>query len=169
MVAPAPEPAQDEEAATAAAVQVSETVAVDETSRHAFDLFVSYASEDRSIVEELVGVLEKRNLKVWWDKGQITLGDRLSAKIDEGLRSSRYGVVIISHSFIAKNWPENELRSMINRSISKDEKVILPVLVGLTHDQIAAHYPLITDTVTTVFDGNFNRLADEITAAIRHG
>ena len=54
MVAPAPEPAQDEEAATAAAVQVSETVAVDETSRHAFDLFVSYASEDRSIVEELV-------------------------------------------------------------------------------------------------------------------
>lgn len=169
VVAPAPEPVQDEEAATAAAVQVLETVAVDETSRHAFDLFISYASEDRSTVEGLVRVLEGRNLTVWWDKGQITLGDRLSAKIDEGLRNSRYGVVIISASFIAKHWPESELRSMINRSISKGEKVILPVRVNLTHDQIAARYPLIADIVTTEFDGNFNRLADEITIAIRHG
>ncbi len=166
VVAPAPEPVQDEGAATAAAVQVPETVAVDETSRHAFDLFISYASEDRSIVEGLVKVLAGHNLKVWWDKGQITLGDRLSAKIDEGLRNSRYGVVIISAYFIAKHWPESELRSMINRSTSSGEKVILPVLLGLTHDQFAEHYPLIADTVTTQFDGDIDRLANEISTAI---
>ena len=166
VVAPAPEPVQDEDAATAAAAEVPETAAVNKTSRHAFDLFICYASEDRSAVEGLVAVLEGHGLKVWWDKGQITLGDRLSAKIDEGLRNSRYGVVIISGSFIAKPWPESELRSMINRSTSSGEKVILPVLLGLTHDQVAAHYPLIADIVTTQFDGDLERLADEISTAI---
>ena len=43
---------------------------------------------------------------------------------------------------------------------------ILPVLVGLTHEQIAGHYPLVADIVTTAFDGDFGRLADEIAAAI---
>ena len=166
VVTPVPEPVQDEEAATSEAAEVPETAAVDETSRHAFDLFICYASEDHSTVEGLVAVLEGRGLKVWWDKGQITLGDRLSAKINEGLRNSRYGVVIISGSFIAKRWPESELRSMIYRSINKCEKVILPVLLNLTHSKFAEHYPLIADTVTTQFDGDFDRLADEILTAI---
>ena len=43
---------------------------------------------------------------------------------------------------------------------------ILPVLVGLTHEQIAGHYPLVADIVTTAFDGDLGRLADEIAAAI---
>lgn len=135
---------------------------------HAFDLFVSYASQDRESVKNLVSVLEERGMRVWWDKGQIKLGDKLSQKIDEGLRSSKYGVVIISSSFVAKHWPENELRSMLNRSISSGEKVILPALLGLTHTQFAEHYPLMADIVTTEFSGDFDQLADEIISAIEH-
>ena len=165
-VAPKPEPVRDEDAPTTAAAEAPENAAVEETARHAFDLFICYASEDRSTVEGLVAVLDGRGLKVWWDKGQVTLGDRLSAKIDEGLSNSRYGVVVISSSSIAKPWPESELRSMINRSISKAEKVILPVLLNLTHSQFAEHYPLIADTVTTQFDDDLDRLADEISTAI---
>lgn len=160
---------QSIQTAGAATAEVPMTIGKDKSSRRAFDLFVSYASEDRSAVQSIVEVLEGRGFKVWWDRGQITLGDKLSAKIDEGLRNSQYGVVIISDSFIAKHWPESELRSMINRSTTSGEKVILPVLLGLTHEQFAERYPLLADTVTTQFDGDVDRLVDEISGAIgRH-
>ena len=136
------------------------------TSHYGFDLFVSYASEDRHTVQVIVSGLEGRGFKVWWDKGQITLGDKLTEKIDEGLRNSRYGVVIISRSFIEKQWPESELRSMINRSTTSGEKVILPVLLGLAHDEFADRYPLLADTVTTEFDGDVDGLVHEISDAI---
>lgn len=133
-----------------------------------FDLFVCYASEDRTFVTDLVAVLERRGLNVWWDQGQITLGDSLSAKIDEGLSKSRYGAVIISNSFFAKSWPESELHSMLNRSISSGEKVILPIRLDLSHEEAAARYELLRDKVSTQFDGNFENLADEISRAIKH-
>ncbi len=95
------------------------------------DFFVSYAGEDRAIVERLVQSLLERNLKVWWDKGQITLGDRLSQKIEEGLRQSRYGLVIVSNSFVKKNWPDTELRALHSRAMRSGQKVILPVLLGM--------------------------------------
>jgi len=40
-----------------------------------FDCFVSYAREDREMVKLLIGALAQREIKVWWDKGQITMGD----------------------------------------------------------------------------------------------
>lgn len=100
------------------------------------------------------------------DQGQITLGDSLTEKIDEGLSNSHYGVVIISKSFIAKPWPEAELRNMLNRSISSGEKVILPIRLGLSHEEAVTNYELLRDKVSTQFKGNFESLADEIAAAI---
>lgn len=138
----------------------------EETLTHEFDIFISYASENQYEVKNLVGVLEARGLRVWWDKGQITLGDRLSAKIDEGLRNSEYGIVLISERFIAKPWPESELRSMISRSTNSGKKVILPVLLNISHDSFAQTYPLMADVVTTQFGDDIDSLADQIFSAI---
>src|SRR5712691_10866616 len=77
-----------------------------------YDCFVSYAGEDRDLVVALVDALQRMKIRIWWDKGQIRLGDRLSQKIDEGLSLSRYGLVIISDSFVAKRWTEAELRAL---------------------------------------------------------
>jgi hypothetical protein len=131
-----------------------------------YDCFVSYASEDRPIVQLLVEALEAKNIDVWWDKGQITLGDRLSEKIDQGLSHSRYGVVIISPSFVVKEWTEAELRALLSRAINRKRKVILPVLVNMNHDKFAASYPLLADIVSTTFNGNMGALVDEIIRAI---
>jgi hypothetical protein len=75
---------------------------------------VSYASEDRQIVKLLAEALAAQRIDVLVEKGQITLGDRLTVKIDEGLSRSRYGLFVISPSFIAKRWPEMEFRALSN-------------------------------------------------------
>ena len=134
--------------------------------RKTYDCFVSYAGEDRPLVEQLVPVLAGLGLNVWWDKGQIRLGDRLSQKIDEGLKLSRYGLAIISGSFVAKRWPEAELRALANRAISSGHRVILPVLIDMDHERFAGEYPLLADIVSTTYKGDLKALADEVIRAI---
>lgn len=131
-----------------------------------FDCFVSYAGEDRAMVRLLIEALMARTIQVWWDKGQITIGDRLSEKIDDGLSRSRYGLVIVSPSFIAKRWPNAEIRALLNRTVQSGQKVILPILVDLNHDQFAATYPLLADIVSTTFNGDIDGLVDEIITAM---
>jgi len=131
-----------------------------------FDFFISYAGEDRAVVAELVPALERKGYAVWWDKGQITIGDRLSQKIDEGLRRSRFGVVIVSRAFIAKRWPDAELRALANRAVNSGHKVVLPVLVGITHNEFAEAYPILGDIVSATFTGDHAALVAEISAAV---
>lgn len=142
-----------------------------ESISHEFDLFICYASENRDMVRSLVEELEHsdiggRPLRVWWDKGQIKLGDSLTRKIEEGLARSRRGVVVISKWFIDKKWPEAELRALQSRRISTGEPVVLPVLVELSHEDLAVAYPLLRDIVSTQFEGDISALAAEIVEAI---
>jgi hypothetical protein len=133
-----------------------------------FDCFVSYASEDRPVVQQIVSALQSRGVSVWWDRGRITLGDVLSKKIDEGLGASRYGLVVVSPTFVGKQWPETELRALHNRAVQSGEKVILPILIELDHAAFARTYPILADIVTATFLGDIESLVGEIVEAIRN-
>ena len=68
--------------------------------RKQWDVFICHASEDKSaVVNPLAKELEKRGLQVWLDSSVLTIGDSLRRKIDEGLGSSRFGVVVLSRAF----------------------------------------------------------------------
>jgi len=71
-----------------------------------YDIFISHASEDKDdIVRPLVSELKRLDFKVWYDESALKVGDSLRRSIDKGLTNSRYGAVILSPSFFAKNWP----------------------------------------------------------------
>jgi len=74
------------------------------------DVFISHASEDKdAVARPLAEALIGGGASVWFDEYELRLGDRLRAKIEDGLRRSRFGAVILSHSFFAKRWPQLEL------------------------------------------------------------
>lgn len=53
-----------------------------------YDVFVSHAWEDKeSFVDEFVMCLKELDLKVWYDKDQISWGDSMRKRIDEGLKN----------------------------------------------------------------------------------
>jgi hypothetical protein len=88
---------------------------------------VSHASEDKdAVAEPLVEALVAADLRVWYDRIELRLGDSLREKIDDGLAHSRFGIVILSPSFFAKHWPKQELNGLAQREVN-GEKVILPV------------------------------------------
>jgi hypothetical protein len=86
-----------------------------------WDVFVSYASEDRqALVEPLATLLVGMGLRVWWDQFELKVGDSLIEKITLGLSRSRYGVVVLSRDFLAKPWPQYELQGLTARDIVGD-------------------------------------------------
>ena len=80
-----------------------------------WDVFVSHASEDKDlIVRQLADILEKLQIKIWYDEFSLKIGDSLSKSIDEGLQKSRFGIIIISKYFLAKRWTDYEYRSLLS-------------------------------------------------------
>ncbi len=58
---------------------------------------------NRPFVEPLAHELTKLGLRVWYDRFSLGVGDSLHDSIELGLSNSRYGVVVFSPSFFAKN------------------------------------------------------------------
>jgi len=113
-----------------------------------FDAFICHASEDKAeVAEPLYSGLTEQGYRVWYDKAVLKMGDSLRRKIDEGLRLSRFGVVILSPSFFDKHWPQRELDGLAARETSSGEKVVLPVWHKVTRDDVLRYSPPLADKV----------------------
>lgn len=111
------------------------------------DLFICHASEDKDdLVRPLAEALITMGLRVWYDEFQLRVGDSLRESIDRGLRSSRYGVVVLSSAFFAKNWTQYELNGLVAREMT-GSKVVLPIWHKVTKDEILGQSPPLADKV----------------------
>ncbi|MFG2584412.1 toll/interleukin-1 receptor domain-containing protein [Streptomyces malaysiensis] len=118
-----------------------------------YDLFISHASEDKGeFVRPLANELKSLGLNVWYDEFSLSVGDSLSASIDKGLIGSRYGVVVLSPSFLKKPWPEYEFRSLVTLESGKAKR-ILPVWHNVNRDDLLKYSPHLADKVALVPDG----------------
>jgi hypothetical protein len=120
-----------------------------------WDVFISHASEDKVVVAlPLAEALQRAGFRVWLDRQELRLGDSLREKIDEGLANSRFGVVILSPSFLAKGWTRRELDGLFAVEDVAGRKVILPVWYQIDQATLARHSPLLADRLAAnVADG----------------
>lgn len=111
------------------------------------DVFISHASEDKdAVVRPLAVALVAEGLNVWYDEFELRIGDSLRRKIDKGLANSRVGLVVLSHSFIAKGWTNYELDGIVTRSVS-GEQVLLPIWHNISKQEVVAYSPSLADRV----------------------
>lgn len=114
-----------------------------------YDAFICHASEDKvDFVTPLANELIRESVKVWYDKFSLKLGDSLREKIDEGLRDSRYGIVILSKAFFSKDWPKKELDGLISKEVD-GKKVILPIWHGVSRDEVAKYSLILSGRVAS--------------------
>jgi hypothetical protein len=112
-----------------------------------WDVFISHASEDKAeFVRPLAEALTKSGLSVWYDETTLQVGDILRREIDKGLAQSRFGVVVLSHFFFSKEWPQNELDGLFTREI-EGVKVILPVWHKITKKEVENYSPMLAGRV----------------------
>lgn len=127
-----------------------------------YDVFICYASEDKeSFVRGLAEALDNKGLRVWYDEFMLTLGDKLTEKIDYGLSRSRYGVVVLSKNFFTKDWTKKELDALAAREKGKT-KVILPIWYGVTREEVQSFSPKLADRLAVSSDKGIDHVIDEI-------
>lgn len=109
------------------------------------DTFLCHASEDKeAYVRRLNDELLRNGISVWYDEGEILWGDRITSKIEEGIRSSRFAIICLSDSFLKKNWPNAEFAALFHRQQAEGKKIILPLILN-SKGKILERYPLIRD------------------------
>lgn len=132
-----------------------------------FDLFICHASEDKErVVRPLAKALLSRGLRVWLDELELTIGDSLHGRIDAGLARSRFGVVVISPAFFAKEWPQKELAGLAARE-GPGVKVILPVWHEVDREFIAQHSPILADRLGATTSAGIDDVAEKIALVLR--
>jgi hypothetical protein len=138
------------------------------TEQDAYDVFISHATEDKDdLVRPLAKALVDKGLRVWYDEFELRIGDSLRRKIDAGLAKSRFGVVVLSHAFFAKNWPQYELDGLVTREMT-GEQIILPLWHRITKAEVIAHSPSLADKVArNTSDFTIEEIAVEIAGVIK--
>lgn len=120
------------------------SVRIESNEQSDWDAFISHASEDKpGFVEPLAKRLEDFGLKVWYDNFELSVGDSIPEKIERGLASSDYGIVVLSEAFFNKDWTKEELNSLIQRDVSEPQKVILPVCYDIRPDTVREHHTML--------------------------
>jgi hypothetical protein len=133
-----------------------------------YDVFISHATEDKDdVVRPLANSLVAEGLRVWYDEFELRIGDSLRRKIDYGLGHSRFGVVVLSHAFFSKNWPQYELDGLVTREMT-GEQIILPLWHRITKAEVIAYSPPLADKVArNTSDLTVEEIAREIADVIR--
>lgn len=130
------------------------------------DIFICHASENKNIVEPFANKLRENDVLVWYDKFALKWGDGLVKKINEGLKSSYFGLVVLSKEFLKKQWPNTELEALIVLSNSDDMK-ILPLFYKISHKKITKKYPLLGGIVGKTWKNNDDELIKNIKEMVK--
>lgn len=95
-----------------------------------YDVAVSFAGEDRAIVEQFAEILKTQGLKVFYDTWeQANLWGRdLYQHLDEVYsKKARFCVMFLSAHYAAKAWTNQELKSAQARAFQENDGYILPL------------------------------------------
>ncbi len=107
-----------------------------------YDVFIAHASEDKKdFVAPLARLLQEKGLDVWYDDFVLGYGDSLRREIDKGIANSRRGVVVLSHAFFAKEWPQTEVDGMMAIQMQGGSPYIFPIWHGLESEDVSRLSP----------------------------
>lgn len=130
-----------------------------------YDVFVSHAWEDKKgFVDEFVQALRTCGIKVWYDTTQMKWGDSMRTKIDDGLKKSKFGVVVLSPDYIkdGKYWTKAELDGLFQME-SINGKTLLPIWHNLTKKDVMMYSPIIASKLAmTTANMTSQEIAEEL-------
>jgi len=110
----------------------------------AWDFFISHAFEDKEFARALADALTEEGCRVWFDEFELKVGDSLRRSINLGLSRSRFGIVVLSPNFFAKEWTQKELDALTARE-TKRKKIILPIWHNVSIQEVRKYSPILAD------------------------
>jgi formylglycine-generating enzyme required for sulfatase activity len=92
-------------------------------------VFISYSHADSEFVDNLGERLKASGVVIWIDKWMVKIGDSITGKINEGIGTSDFLIIVLSRSSVESKWVREELNAALVRNVEQDKNAfILPVL-----------------------------------------
>lgn len=133
-----------------------------------WDAFISHAHEDKAaFVTDLAHELTASGLRIWYDDDILEVGDSVRRAIDNGLRESEFGIVIISKVFMRKDWTNHELDGIL--ALERGQNRLLPVWHGVEHAEVAEYSPIVAGIHASRSAEGVARVADDLRRAMHKG
>lgn len=131
------------------------------------DVFISHATEDKEkVARPLAEALRNNGLDVWFDEYSLKIGDNLRESVDNGIKTSRYGILILSKSFFEKQWTRKELDAFFAREIT-GQKVILPVWHELSFEDILELAPTLANRYAIKTSDGMEQMVNQILKVVK--
>ena len=93
-------------------------------------VFISYSHADSAFVDQLADRLKACGIDVWIDKWKIKVGDSITHKIDEGIGTSDFLIIVLSRASISSRWVQEELNAATVRNVEQEKGAfILPIFL----------------------------------------
>ena len=134
-----------------------------------YDVAISFAGEDRSMVEDLVAALTDRGLEVFYDFDQQARlwGKDLRKELARVYsQDAQFMIVCLSDHYPEKDWPTFEFEVGRDSSSKRTEDYLLPVVMGDSRPHIVGlpdsvgHLSLNSMTVAEIADLVQQKLAE---------
>ncbi len=114
-------------------------------------VFICHSSKDHDFVIQLTEKLKQDSIDVWFDEWEIIAGDSITDKINKGLKSSSFFVIVFSSNLIKSGWAKKELNATLMRQITNRDVKILPILLDINFSDLP---PLMRDISSIKFSGD---------------
>lgn len=133
------------------------------------DIFISYSSEDKTLVREIAELLEEKGWSVWWDR-QIPIGQKYDTVIEDELNKALCVLVIWTQRSINSEWVKNEAleAAQKNKLVPVElEQVALPLafkriesalLFGWTGDRNHPELPFLYTAIDNVLHPKLDKV-----------
>ena len=93
-----------------------------------WDVFVSYGHEDAGWVRVLAGNLHRAGFEVFLDEWELVGGDRVTGRLEEGIRESANGVLVVSPHALSRPWVREEYEALLRQAVEQPGRRLIPVL-----------------------------------------
>ena len=109
-----------------------------------YDVFISHASEDKAdFVNPLVEKLQDAGISVWYDALELQWGKSLREQIDNGIKRSKFAMLVLSQNFFKKQWPKRELDGILAKETITGNAP-LPIWYNLTQEEVYEFSPTLS-------------------------
>jgi hypothetical protein len=92
-------------------------------------IFISYASADKSIARWIADSLQNAGLKVWFYEWELGAGDSITSRIEEGLQSSDLLLVLLSQHSVSSKWVRQEWTAALSGELKARAVTVIPALI----------------------------------------
>jgi hypothetical protein len=116
--------------------------------------FISHDTRDKDSVARPIAItLQKMLCPVWYDEFSLKVGDSLRESVEKGLKECKKCILVLSPQFLSNNgWTKREFNSIFTREILENSRLVLPVWLGVTKEQVYNYSPSLLDVKAVIWE-----------------